>query len=67
MTKKYFTTDELWMLNYLLLFALLFIYIALSYGAYLEEDLNQEDLSQMKIERKYNANTNTERYITIPN
>ena len=61
MTKKYFTTDELWMLNYLLLFALLFIYIALSYAAYLEEDLNQEDLSQMKIERKYNANTNTKR------
>ena len=61
MTNKYFTTDELWMLNYLLLFVLLFIYIALSYGAYLEEDLNQEDLSQMKIERKYNANTNTKR------
>ena len=55
MTKKYFTTDELWMLNYLLLFALLFIYIALSYAAYLEEDLNQEDLSQMKIERNLNV------------
>ena len=52
MIKKYFNNDELWILMYLIIFTLLFIFIALSYKAYLEEDLTQEDLSQMRIERR---------------
>jgi|10_taG_2_1085330.scaffolds.fasta_scaffold28939_5 hypothetical protein len=52
MIKKYFNNDELWILMYLIIFTLLFTFIALSYGAYLEEDLTQKDLSQMKIERR---------------
>jgi len=47
MTNKYLTNDELWMLMYLLIFVLLFTFIALSYGAYLEEDLSKETINQL--------------------
>ena len=52
MTNKYFNQDESWALLYLILFILLVIFITLSYGAYLEEDLTKETLKELTHDNK---------------